>query len=341
MDETSDQAGEVKTYQFTIRSAPGSRRLDVHLAARLPDYSRTFIKRLMAEGAVTVNGATAKPSHTPRPGDRIVACIPLLLTGNVEPEDIPLDIIYEDDWLIVVNKPADMVVHPARGHRTGTLVNAVAWHCKQLSLRGGELRAGIVHRLDRDTTGVILLVKDERVHERIARQFEHRSVKKQYIAICEGVPELDGDVIDVPIGPHPRQVEKMAVRHDVGRTARTRYAVVERLTGFAVVRCFPETGRTHQIRVHLLSVGHPIVCDSAYGRRDRIYPSDLTGGKSDPSQQPLLARQALHARRLSLHHPALDRDICFEAPVPDDMMALIEALRAGNEGGQGSGGTGR
>jgi 23S rRNA pseudouridine1911/1915/1917 synthase len=270
-----------------------------------------------------------------------VARIPLLLSERVEPEDIPLDIIYEDDWLIVVNKPSDMVVHPAKGHRTGTLVNAVAWHCRQLSLRGGELRAGIVHRLDRDTTGVILLIKDERVHERIARQFEHRQVKKQYIAICEGVPELDGDVIDAPIGPHPRQVERMAVRHDVGKAARTRYEVVERLAGFAVVRCFPETGRTHQIRVHLLHVGHPIVCDSAYGRRECIYPSDLTGGKSDPSQQPLLTRQALHARRLSLHHPALDRDICFEAPVPDDMMALIEALRAGKQGGQGSGGTGR
>lgn len=326
------EAAEPRIYEFAIRPGHGVRRLDAHLAGRFPDYSRTFIKKLMADGAVTVNGAPVKPSHTPRAGDLIVARIPAALTESVEPEDIPLDILYEDDWIIVLNKAPDMVVHPARGHQSGTLVNAVAWHCKQLSQRGGALRAGIVHRLDRDTSGVILMVKDESVHQRIAEQFEQRRVDKQYVAICEGAPELDSDLIDVPIGPHPRQAEKMAVRYDVGRDARTIYEVAERLSGFAVVRCRIETGRTHQIRVHLRHIGHPVVCDAAYGRRADIHLSDLTGSEATPAEVPLLARQALHARRLEMHHPALGRDMEFEAPVPADMMALIEALRARQKG---------
>jgi len=336
MDQTSsaqgpdqdDDAPEVQTYSFVIKPAHGLKRLDQHLASRFPAHSRTFMKRLIEEGAVTVNGAPAKPSCTPRPGDELVAHVPVTFVERVEPEEIPLDIIYEDEWILVVNKPPDMVVHPAKGHLSGTLVNAVAWHCKQLSRRGGELRAGIVHRLDRDTTGVILLVKNESVHESLSRQFEQRSIKKQYLAICEGCPELDSDVIDAPIGPHSRHVEMMAVRHDVGRAARTVYEVVERLGDFSIVRCFPESGRTHQIRVHLRHIGHPVVCDAAYGRREAICPADLTGSEPAPSEAPLLARQALHARRLRIRHPALGREMEFEAPVPRDMMALVDALRA-------------
>ena len=322
-----DDNVEVKVFDFTLRYPVPQKRLDQYMASRFSDYSRTFIKKLMAEGYVTVNGKPVKPSHVPRPGDRVVVRVPMMLGEAVEPEDIALDVIYEDDWIIILNKPPDMVVHPSKGHQYGTLVNAVAYHCKQLSQRGGELRPGVVHRLDRDTSGVIAFVKDESVHERIAEQFADRSVEKEYLAICEGRVELDSDVVDAPIGRHVRGHDKMAIRHDTGKEASTVYQVVERLGAFTVVRCFPHSGRTHQIRVHLQHIGHPVVCDTAYGRRDAIYPSDLTGEEHQPSEEPLLARQALHARRLTIHHPVLDRSMTFEAEVAPDMMALIEALR--------------
>lgn len=338
--QASEQMGaEVKTFEFyvkreaaqtAVRPAGGAqphRRIDSYLASRFPDYSRTFIKKLMEQGAVTVGGVPVKPSYAPRPGDHVIARVPVLSGASVEPEDIALDILYEDDWIVVVNKPPDMVVHPAKGHQSGTLVNALAYHCEKLSSYSGELRSGIVHRLDRDTSGVILLVKDESVHQSIAQQFESRRVRKEYVAVCEGRVELDSNVIEAPIGPHARLAERMAVRFDVGREAKTVYEVVERLGEFTVVRCFPHTGRTHQIRVHLQHIGHPIVCDASYGRRDAIYPSDLTGEESQPFEEPILDRQALHARRLIIHHPVLGRELCFEAPMPADMMALIRALR--------------
>jgi len=316
-----------RTFEFQLKGAPATQRLDTHLAARVSDYSRTFIKRLIEEGAITVNGRAVKPSYTPREGDTITVRVPALPDQAIEPEDIPLDIVYEDDWIVVVNKPFDMVVHPAKGHQSGTLVNAIAHHCRNLSRFSGELRAGVVHRLDRDTSGVILMVKDESVHQDIARQFERRQVKKEYVAICRGRFELDSDVVDAPLGPHPAQSERRAVRHDVGKKARTVYEVAERLGEFTVVRCYPETGRTHQIRVHLRHVGHPIACDMLYGAGGAIYLSDLTGGEHPPDDEPLLARQALHARRLTIRHPALERTMCFEAPLPPDMSGLIEALR--------------
>jgi len=323
----ADEQIEIKKYEFTIKRAPTVERIDAFLAARFPDYSRSFIKKLIDEQHITVNGRPVKASYCPKSGDHVLARIPVVTSEPIQPEQIELDILYEDDWIIVLNKPADMVVHPSRGHQSGTLVNAVAFHCSRLSRRGGELRPGIVHRLDRDTTGVILMVKDERVHERIAAQFERRQVSKEYIAICEGVLELDSDKVDAPIGKHARSKEKMAVRHDRGKKASTVYEVVERLGDFSVVRCRPRSGRTHQIRVHLQHIGHPILCDAAYGSREAIYRSDLTGQEHPPSEEPLLARQALHARRLTIHHPALEREMEFEAPVAPDMMALIEALR--------------
>ena len=327
MDETEKERVEVKTFEFSIRGPVQYRRIDSYLASRFPDYSRTFVKKLIEHGGVTVGGVPVKPSHAPRPGDIIVARVPAPLTTALQPEDIAIDILYEDDWIIVVNKAPDMVVHPAKGHQSGTLVNAVAYHCAGLSGCAGELRPGIVHRLDRDTSGVILLAKDDAVHKQVADQFQARTVRKEYVAVCEGRFELDSDAIDAPIGPHARFAERMAVRYDVGRKARTVYEVAERLADFTVVRCFPFSGRTHQIRVHLQHVGHPIVCDAAYGRRDAIYLSDLTGRESNASEEPLLARQALHARRLTIYHPALQREVCFEAEMPRDMMALVSALR--------------
>jgi len=325
--EPSEDGLEINCYEFTIKNTLPQKRLDSYLAARFPHFSRTFVKKLIAESAITVNGRTVKPSHSPARGDRVLCRIPTVPSETVSPEDIPLDIIYEDQWLLVVNKPPDLVVHPSKGHQRGTLINALLYHCQKLSSEGGPLRPGIVHRLDRDTSGVMVVVKDESVHQELARQFHDREVTKEYLAICEGRIELDSDLIDAPLGPHLRDKEKVAVRHDVGKKASTTYEVVERLGDFTIVRCFPHTGRTHQIRVHLQHIGHPIVADPLYGHRDAIYLSELTGTESRPSEEPLLERQALHARRLTIYHPALRKKMTFEVEVPADMMRLIRALR--------------
>ena len=319
---------EIRHYEFVVSDIPPEiDRMDAYLAERFPEYSRSFIKKLMDDDGIEVDGEPVKPAYTPKEGERVVARVPVQTGEPIRAEEIELDVIYEDRWIIVINKPPDMVVHPSKGHQTGTLVNAVAYHCEHLSEYGGDLRPGVVHRLDRDTTGVILMIKDERVHQEIARQFHDREVKKEYLAICEGRMGLDSDVVEARIGDHLRVREKMAIRPDRGKHARTVYEVVERLRDFTIVRCYPHTGRTHQIRVHLRHEGHPVVCDSTYGFRDAIFLSDLTGGEHPPGEEPLLARQALHARRLTIYHPELEEEMCFEAGVPQDMMALVRALR--------------
>ncbi len=323
----SDDSVEVKRYEFGIPARHEGRRLDAYLAGRFADYSRTFIKSLIEAEAIIVNGRSVKPAYTTCAGDRVLALVPQQRTTEVPPEDIPLDIIHEDRWIVVINKPPDIVVHPSRGHQSGTLVNALVHHFQTLSDVGGPLRPGIVHRLDRDTSGVILIVKDRSVHEQIARQFEERTTQKEYIAICEGVLDLDSDLIDAPIGRHPRREEKMAVEGRNQKSATTVYEVLERYERFTLVRCLPRSGRTHQIRVHLAHLRHPIVCDTHYGRRDRLYVSDLTGGEHPPHQEPLLARQALHAHRLTIHHPGVVEKMTFEAPLPQDMQRTVEALR--------------
>lgn len=322
-----DAECELQRYEFKVAGRNQDRRLDAYLAARFSDYSRTFIKALINEGAITVNGRPVKPSYRPSRGDQVRAVVPTRRHEEVPAQDIPLEIIYEDHWIVVVNKPPDLVVHPSRGHQTGTLVNALVHHFEQLSQVSGALRPGIVHRLDRDTSGVILIIKDESVHEAIARQFEERTTDKEYVAVCEGRFDLDADRIDAPIGRHERRQEKMMVEGRRSRQARTIYRVAERYSRFTVVRCYPHSGRTHQIRVHLRYIGHPIVADSLYGHRKAIYLSDITGAEHPPDEEPLLARQALHARRLTIRHPALEREMTFEAPVPPDMMRLIDALR--------------
>ncbi|MHC4480264.1 MAG: RluA family pseudouridine synthase [Planctomycetota bacterium] len=318
---------QVRRYEFEVSARHERKRLDAYLAARFPDYSRTFVQALIREGRITVNGEEVKPSYSPLRGDRVVALVPTQRHDEIPPQDIPLDVLYEDEWIVAVNKPPDLVVHPSRGHQTGTLVNALVHHFGRLSDVQGPLRPGIVHRLDRDTSGVILVVKDRLVHEQIARQFEERSVVKEYVAVCEGRIELDSDLIDAPIGAHVRDREKMAVRQSTGKRARTIYEVAERLGAFTVVRCRPLSGRTHQIRVHLAFIGHPIVADSLYGWRDSIYLPDLTGGEHKPCEGPLIDRQALHARRITIRHPKRNEPMTFEAPLPPDMIRLIEALR--------------
>jgi len=318
---------EVKRFEFDVVSRHAGRRLDAYMAARFPEYSRTFIQALIRESAITVNGQSVKPSHSPSLGDRVVALVPMRRHEEIPAEEIPLDIVFEDQWFVVVNKPPDLVVHPSKGHQTGTLVNALVHRFQKLSGLHGPLRPGIVHRLDRDTSGVLLVIKDERVHEDIALQFERREVQKEYVAVCEGVIELDSDLVDCPIGPDRRSHDRMLAGARGGKSAQTVYKVAERLAGFTVVRCFPKTGRTHQIRVHLKHVGHPIVADSLYGRRDAVYLSELTGGEHDPEEEPLLDRQALHARRITIRHPMTGESMTFEAPMPEDMMRLIGALR--------------
>ncbi len=327
MNNKKGKEVEVKTYNVKVGRSPRIERIDAYLSARFPEYSRTFVKKLIRNDHIKVDGKPVKPSYTPAGGDQILIEVPVIKTETIPPEKIDLEIIYEDEWILVINKPPNMVVHPSRGHQSGTLVNAAAYHCKELSSFGGDLRPGIVHRLDKDTTGVIIMVKDDTVHEEIAKQFEKRTVEKEYFALCKGRVELDADMINAPIGKHNRADEKMAVRHDCGKPATTVYKVAERIGDVSFVRCFPHSGRTHQIRVHMHYIGHPILCDANYGHEKALFPSDITGGEHYPLEKPLINRQALHAARITIFHPGLGRKKTFEAPMPADMRALLDAFK--------------
>jgi 23S rRNA pseudouridine1911/1915/1917 synthase len=249
-------------------------------------------------------------------------------TAGPHPEEIPLDILYEDEHIIAVNKPAGMVVHPARGHWSGTLASALSFHFRQLSSLGGPTRPGIVHWLDRDTSGVIVVAKTDPMHFALAAQFENRTTEKEYFAITAGVPDRDRDRVEQPIGIHPQQREKMAIRqgHSTSRDATTFYEVVERFAGFAAVRVLPKTGRTHQIRVHLAHIGCPVLCDKLYGGRSQVTARELVRGGGE---NVVLARQALHAQRIKLAHPATGESIEFVAPLPADMAKVLHMLRGG------------
>ena len=326
IDNVPDDVEE-KHYEFTLRSRVEGNRIDSYLATRFPDYSRTFIQKLIESGKITVNGRPIKASYSPSGGDYVECRVPVVQKEEIPPENIPLDIIYEDEWLVVVNKAADLVVHPSRGHTGGTLVNGLAYHCERLSEGSGPLRPGIVHRLDRDTTGAIVVAKDDAVQKELQRQFHDREVKKEYLAVCEGHIELDSDVVDEPLGSHRRHKKMQTIRPDNGKRARTIYKVTERVGDFTIVRCYPETGRTHQIRVHLKYIGHPIVADQLYGQRKQVYRSDFTGEDHHPAEQPVLERQALHARRLTIYHPRRGEEMTFEAEVPGDIREFVRLIR--------------
>ncbi|HUT35693.1 MAG TPA: RluA family pseudouridine synthase [Planctomycetota bacterium] len=312
--------------RFTIRGRVVERRLDQYLAAALGDFSRTVIQRLIREGRITVNGLPSEPSYRIRRGDRIEVTADLPEGPAVPPEDIPLDIVFEDEHMLVVNKPPDMVVHPAKGHQSGTLVNALVAHTQTLSSTCGELRAGIVHRLDRDTSGVILCAKTDLAHSALATQFEARTVEKHYLAVVEREPQLDSDLIDLPLGRSRRNPEAVAVVRQGGREARTIYRVQRRFRGFALLDVELLTGRTHQIRVHLAHIGHPVVADALYSDRAALYRSDLLGQPPADDEPPLIERQALHAHRIIITHPADGRRLEFAAPPPADIAALLAAL---------------
>ena len=316
--------------EFTVKPRMAGKRIDAYLASRYPDYSRSVMQKVIDARAVHVNGQPVKASYKVREGDVIRAWLPELSDDAAAPEDIPLTVVYEDAAFTVVNKPAGMVTHPAKGHWTGTLVNALQFHYDTLSTIAGENRPGIVHRLDRDTTGLLLVAKDDRAHRLLAAQFEQRTIHKEYLALVSGVPDSDSDYIEKTIGFHPTNREKMAIRRpeDGGKEAVTFYEVVERFQGFALVRCKPQTGRTHQIRVHMTHIGHPILADKAYSGRDRFTLGDLLGRPEGPEAATvLLDRQALHAHTLTLVHPLTRQPLTFTAELPADMARTLELLR--------------
>jgi len=321
------EAPQIKEVTFDIKKAFEDRRIDRYLASRLPDYSRTFLQKLVKEGAVLVNGRTVKSSYDIQKGDFISVRVPVLEESKIVPEDIPIDIVYEDDYLMLINKPYDMVVHPAGRHHCGTVVNALAFHCQNLSQVNGPLKAGIVHRLDRDTSGIMLTIKSDAVHSQIAMQFEKRSVKKEYLAVVEGELMLDSDEISLPIARHIIDSQKMAVRHDIGKEAVSIYEVIERFRGYTLVKVMPKTGRTHQIRVHMRAIGHPVVADFMYSSQESCYLSDLLQKKREEGELPIIDRQALHAHRIEFFHPIHNKKMEFEVDMPEDISALVKTLR--------------
>ncbi|HEU5116535.1 MAG TPA: RluA family pseudouridine synthase [Isosphaeraceae bacterium] len=313
---------------FVVKARMQGKRIDAYLAARYPDYSRSVVQKVIDARAVEVNGQVVKASYRVRLGDEIRVWLPDLGDDLPIPEEIPLSIVYEDEAFVVVDKPPGMVVHPAKGHWSGTLVNALQFHFDQLSTVGGEERPGIVHRLDRDTTGLLIVAKDDRAHRGLAAQFEARTIKKEYLAIVSGVMSRDSDYIERPIGTHPTHREKMAIRlpEDGGKVAVTYYEVQERFRNHTLVRCFPQTGRTHQIRVHLTHVGHPIVADKLYSGRDRLMHGEIS--PESGSDSVLIDRQALHAHELRLTHPVSGKPLEFCAPIPTDFERVLDALRS-------------
>jgi 23S rRNA pseudouridine1911/1915/1917 synthase len=322
MGELPDADGQPLTLHVGV--AIRERRIDKYLHGRFRNLSRRFIQNAIKAGTVKVNGEPVKCSFKLTHRDVIDFVVPEPPKKDIEPEDIPLDIVYEDDDLIVLNKPANLIIHPARGNRHGTLVNALAHYSDQLSTGLGEFRPGIVHRLDRNTTGVMVVTKHDTAQWKIAKQFELRQVRKSYLAICHGTPELTADRINAPLGVHPRIREKYAVRPEEGKEAVTFYEVAEAFRGFSLVHCKPQTGRTHQIRVHLAYVKHPIVADDMYGGK-LVYPWQLA--EAEPAaESPVIARCALHAWRLEFTHPSTEERVQFEAPLPEDMQTMLEML---------------
>lgn len=315
--------------ELTAKRKVEGLRLDQYLAGMFSDYSRSVIRKVIDAGGVSVNGKPAKASYKVRNDDHIVIRLPEPTHDAPQPEDIPLEVLYEDEFLALINKPHDMVVHPAKGHWSGTLVNALQFRFGQLSQLNGDYRPGIVHRLDRDTSGVILVAKEERTHRELSNQFEERKIFKEYLAITAGVLDRDSDYIERRIGHHPRDRIKMIVtdEEDEGKDACSYYEVIERFRGFSFCRIQPRTGRTHQIRVHLASIGCPVLADEIYSGRDCLRMSDLLPDLDPANDEVLMPRQALHAHRLRFHHPRLDQVIEAKAPLPAEFEKTLAALR--------------
>ncbi len=295
----------MENYTFKVSPEAGRLRLDLYVTSVFPrPVTRSHLKNLMEEGRVLVNGNPAKPHHKVKPGDTVEVSLEEARAPALEAEKIALDIIYEDGDIVVVNKQPGIAVHPGAGVSSGTLVNALLNHCRSLSDLN-EGKPGLVHRLDKDTSGAIVIAKNNESHAELARQFKAREVRKNYLALVKGVIEVDNGVIDLPIGRHPSNRQKMAVRHDSERNAVTEYKVLKRFVDTTLALLNLKTGRTHQIRVHMAYIGHPVLGDTKYGSKGK-YP-----------------RQLLHSYYLGLKHPVTGKDMEFRAGIPDDMKGII------------------
>ncbi len=302
----------LKAVRLNVDSADNGTRIDKYLTDELEGYSRSFIQKLIKEGNLSVNGKVAKNNYKVCCDDELIITIPKLVEPEIVPENIPLDIIYEDNDIILINKPKGMVVHPAAGHYTGTLVNALMYHCKDnLSGINGVLRPGIVHRIDMNTTGVMIACKNDYAHNIMAKQLAVHSINRVYNAICYNAFNVESGTVDAPIGRHKVERKKMAIDKENGRRAVTHYKVLQNYKNYAYIECKLETGRTHQIRVHMSSIGHPLLGDDVY-----------CSGKSPYKLQG----QTLHARILGFNHPRTGEYMEFEAPLPDYFTKILNDL---------------
>ncbi len=305
--------------EIVVSTGEGPKRLDHFLANRDPDFSRTALRRLILDGRVTVDGHRTKPSHTIRPGNAIVLVVPRAEPLEIAPEPIPLDVLYEDDALLVLNKQAGLVVHPAPGNWSGTLVNALLYHVRNgaLSNIGGKERPGLVHRLDKNTTGVMVVAKQDQAHTDLARQFKRHTINRIYQAIIRGVPRKREGMIDVAIGRDTRDRKKFSARTAHPKISSTKYRITERFdTRAACAELSPQTGRTHQLRVHLATMGCPILGDPTYG-----------GNKAGVLGDVVIPRVMLHAAVLGFLHPITQQPMEFAVPMPDDMANVVSQLR--------------
>jgi len=307
---------------LTVDETAAGWRLDRWLAREVPDQSRSRLQSLIEAGAVLLEGKPARASSRLRAGQTVVVRIPAPRPAAPRPEDIPLKVVHEDDRLLVIEKPAGLVVHPGAGVAQGTLVNALLHHVRDLSGIGGELRPGIVHRLDKGTSGLMVVAKDDATHRDLVRQFAGRTVEKEYLAIVLGVPRPARGVVDSPIGRDPVNRKKMSLRARRARAARSDYEVAEVLDGAALVRVRIHTGRTHQVRVHLASLGHPVAGDALYGGRR----APASGRDTAREALRALSRPALHAARLAFDHPGTGERLAFESPLPPDLEELRQRL---------------
>jgi 23S rRNA pseudouridine1911/1915/1917 synthase len=308
----------VPPVEFTVPSDFSGQRLDRFLVSMLEGRSRSFVQKLIEDGRITIAGREARPNLSMREGDRVLVDVPEVAPSTVSSEALPLDVLYQDADLAVINKPSGLVVHPGAGHASGTLVNALLHHITDLSGIGGESRPGIVHRLDRGTSGVMVIAKNDSAHQELSRQFQDREVEKEYVALVWGVVQA-GRRIDAAIGRDPVNRQKMSARAKHARSAVTRITRARHLPGITLCQVAIHTGRTHQIRVHLSAIGHPIVGDAVYGGVRRRIPGDLRALQR-------LERPFLHAERLVFTHPRDQRRMEFSAPLPDDLLQVLKEL---------------
>lgn len=298
---------------FQVEKENAGIRIDKYLSDHMEDISRSYLQKLLKEKSITVNEKEIKANYKVQEGDVVSVSVPEPEEPDILPEEIPLDILYEDDSLMVVNKPKDMVVHPSAGHLSGTLVNAVLFHCKgNLSGINGIMRPGIVHRIDKDTTGALLICKTDTCHRILAEQLKVHSITRKYRAVVQGNLKDDEGTIEGPVGRHPADRKKMAINYKNGKEAVTHYRVLERFGNATYIECQLETGRTHQIRVHMASIGHPLLGDTTYGSAKNPYH---------------LQGQALHAMVLGFLHPVTNTYMEFTAPLPEYFLKLLEKLR--------------